>query len=51
MVSLLQIPNGEQKSYELKNKELTGRTKGTIYLEMDVVYNTVSREVPQVPQY
>nr|XP_040053579.1 multiple C2 and transmembrane domain-containing protein 1-like isoform X2 [Gasterosteus aculeatus aculeatus] len=47
-IPLLQIPNGEQKSYELKNKELTGRTKGTIYLEMDVVYNTVKAALRSV---
>uniref|UniRef100_A0A8C4NZJ4 Multiple C2 domains, transmembrane 1b n=1 Tax=Dicentrarchus labrax TaxID=13489 RepID=A0A8C4NZJ4_DICLA len=39
---LLHIRNGEQKSYVLKNKELTGPTKGVIYLEIDVIYNTVS---------
>lgn len=37
-----QVRNGEQKSYNLKNKELTGPTKGVIYLEIDVIYNTVS---------
>lgn len=37
-----QIRNGEQKGYLLKNKELTGPTKGVIYLEIDVIYNTVS---------
>lgn len=37
-----QIRNGEQKAYVLKNKELTGPTKGVIYLEIDVIYNTVS---------
>lgn len=37
-----QVRNGEQKSYNLKNKELTGLTKGVIYLEIDVIYNTVS---------
>uniref|UniRef100_A0A8D3AAY1 Multiple C2 domains, transmembrane 1b n=1 Tax=Scophthalmus maximus TaxID=52904 RepID=A0A8D3AAY1_SCOMX len=40
-IPLLHIRNGEQKSYTLKNKELTGPTKGVIYLEIDVVYNTV----------
>lgn len=40
--SIRQIRNGEQKSYVLKNKELTGPTKGVIYLEIDVIYNTVS---------
>ncbi|XP_035041112.1 multiple C2 and transmembrane domain-containing protein 1 isoform X3 [Hippoglossus stenolepis] len=40
-IPLLHIRNGEQKSFTLKNKELTGPTKGVIYLEIDVVYNTV----------
>ncbi|XP_075885865.1 multiple C2 and transmembrane domain-containing protein 1 isoform X3 [Nelusetta ayraudi] len=40
-IPLLHIRNGEQKSYLLKNKELTGPTKGVIYLEIDVIYNTV----------
>ncbi|KAM8743251.1 multiple C2 and transmembrane domain-containing protein 1 isoform 1-T1 [Acanthopagrus schlegelii] len=40
-IPLLHIRNGEQKSYVLKNKELTGPTKGVIYLEIDVIYNTV----------
>lgn len=38
----IQVRNGERKSYNLKNKELTGPTKGVIYLEIDVIYNTVS---------
>ncbi|XP_068609455.1 multiple C2 and transmembrane domain-containing protein 1 [Brachionichthys hirsutus] len=38
-VPLLHIRNGEQKSYALKNKELSGPTKGVVHLEMDVVYN------------
>ncbi|XP_074547188.1 multiple C2 and transmembrane domain-containing protein 1 isoform X2 [Halichoeres trimaculatus] len=41
VIPLLQVRNGEQKSYMLKNKELTGPTKGHIYLEIDVIYNTV----------
>ncbi|XP_040013406.1 multiple C2 and transmembrane domain-containing protein 1 isoform X2 [Xiphias gladius] len=40
-IPLLHIHNGEQKRYVLKNKELTGPTKGVIYLEFDVIYNTV----------
>lgn len=39
---LNQVRNGEQKSYILKDKDLTGPTKGVIYLEIDVIYNTVS---------
>uniref|UniRef100_A0A3Q1F742 Multiple C2 domains, transmembrane 1b n=1 Tax=Acanthochromis polyacanthus TaxID=80966 RepID=A0A3Q1F742_9TELE len=41
VIPLLSIRNGEQKGYVLKNKELTGPTKGAIYLEIDVIYNTV----------
>lgn len=37
-----QIQNGEQKAYVLKNKQLTGPTKGVIYLEIDVIFNAVS---------
>ncbi|XP_053734907.1 multiple C2 and transmembrane domain-containing protein 1-like isoform X3 [Synchiropus splendidus] len=41
VIPLLSVRNGEIKGYVLKNKELTGPTKGTIYLEIDVIYNTV----------
>ncbi|XP_066506952.1 multiple C2 and transmembrane domain-containing protein 1 isoform X2 [Hoplias malabaricus] len=40
-IPLLTIHNGEQKAYVLKNKELTGPTKGVIFLEADVIFNTV----------
>uniref|UniRef100_A0A6Q2YS70 C2 domain-containing protein n=1 Tax=Esox lucius TaxID=8010 RepID=A0A6Q2YS70_ESOLU len=40
-IPLLNIQNGEQKSYVLKNKELTGPTKGLLYMESDVIYSTV----------
>ncbi|KAM4635711.1 multiple C2 and transmembrane domain-containing protein 1 isoform 2-T2 [Polymixia lowei] len=40
-IPLLYIRNGEQQGYMLKNKELTGPTKGIIYLEIEVIYNTV----------
>ncbi|KAL0965281.1 hypothetical protein UPYG_G00279220 [Umbra pygmaea] len=40
-IPLLSIKNGERKGYMLKNKGLTGPTKGLIYLESDVIYNTV----------
>ncbi|KAJ4923376.1 hypothetical protein JOQ06_029590 [Pogonophryne albipinna] len=40
-IPLLSICNGEQKSYVLKNKELTAPTKGVIHLEIDVIYNAV----------
>uniref|UniRef100_UPI003AAFB485 multiple C2 and transmembrane domain-containing protein 1 isoform X2 n=1 Tax=Centroberyx gerrardi TaxID=166262 RepID=UPI003AAFB485 len=47
-IPLLHICNGEQKGYMLKNKELTGPTKGAIYLEMDVIYNTVKAALKTV---
>ncbi|XP_070781245.1 multiple C2 and transmembrane domain-containing protein 1 isoform X2 [Enoplosus armatus] len=47
-IPLLHIRNGEQKSYVLKNKELTGPTKGVIYLELDVIYNTVKAALKTV---
>ncbi|XP_053330782.1 multiple C2 and transmembrane domain-containing protein 1 isoform X1 [Spea bombifrons] len=40
-IPLLSIQNGEQKAYVLKNKQLTGPTKGVIYLEIDVMFNAV----------
>ncbi|XP_074216460.1 multiple C2 and transmembrane domain-containing protein 1 isoform X2 [Camelus bactrianus] len=40
-IPLLSIQNGEQKAYVLKNKQLTGPTKGVIYLEIDVIFNAV----------
>uniref|UniRef100_A0A8C1N3W2 Multiple C2 domains, transmembrane 1a n=1 Tax=Cyprinus carpio TaxID=7962 RepID=A0A8C1N3W2_CYPCA len=41
-IPLLNIQNGERKAYALKSKELTGPTKGVIFLEIDVIYNIVS---------
>uniref|UniRef100_A0A8C1SBZ6 Multiple C2 domains, transmembrane 1b n=1 Tax=Cyprinus carpio TaxID=7962 RepID=A0A8C1SBZ6_CYPCA len=41
-IPLLNICNSEQKAYVLKNKELTGPTKGVIFLEADVIFNAVS---------
>ncbi|TKS85069.1 Multiple C2 and transmembrane domain-containing protein 1 [Collichthys lucidus] len=38
-IPLLAVRNGVQKCYALKNKDLTGPTKGVIYLEIDVIYN------------
>uniref|UniRef100_A0A671LE36 Multiple C2 and transmembrane domain-containing protein 1-like n=1 Tax=Sinocyclocheilus anshuiensis TaxID=1608454 RepID=A0A671LE36_9TELE len=38
-VPLLNICNSEQKAYVLRNKELTGPTKGVIFLEADVIFN------------
>ncbi|KAJ8262996.1 hypothetical protein COCON_G00154530 [Conger conger] len=40
-IPLLRIENGERKAYALKNKELTGPTKGVIFLEIDVIFNAV----------
>ncbi|XP_067838951.1 multiple C2 and transmembrane domain-containing protein 1-like isoform X3 [Heptranchias perlo] len=40
-IPLLNIQNGEEKAYVLKNKQLTGATKGVIYLEMDVIFNVI----------
>ncbi|XP_061762219.1 multiple C2 and transmembrane domain-containing protein 1-like isoform X2 [Nerophis ophidion] len=40
-IPLLNIQNGERKAYALKSKELTGPTKGVIYLEIDVIFNAV----------
>ncbi|XP_052556758.1 multiple C2 and transmembrane domain-containing protein 1 isoform X5 [Tympanuchus pallidicinctus] len=44
-IPLLSIQNGEQKAYVLKNKQLTGPTKGVIYLEIDVIFNAVKASV------
>ncbi|XP_023699095.2 multiple C2 and transmembrane domain-containing protein 1-like isoform X4 [Paramormyrops kingsleyae] len=40
-IPLLKIRNGERKPYGLKNKTLTGPTKGVIYLETDVIFSLV----------
>ncbi|KAM9547577.1 multiple C2 and transmembrane domain-containing protein 1 isoform 7-T7 [Salvelinus alpinus] len=40
-IPLLNIENGERKAYALKSKELTGPTKGVIFLEIDVIFNAV----------
>ncbi|XP_015668173.1 multiple C2 and transmembrane domain-containing protein 1 isoform X2 [Protobothrops mucrosquamatus] len=45
VIPLLYIQNGEQKAYVLKNKQLTGPTKGVIYLEMDVIFNAVKASI------
>ncbi|XP_063745412.1 multiple C2 and transmembrane domain-containing protein 1 isoform X3 [Eleginops maclovinus] len=47
-IPLLHIRNGEQKSYVLKNKELTGPTKGVIFLEIDVIYNIVKAAMKSI---
>uniref|UniRef100_A0A1A8J5J9 Multiple C2 domains, transmembrane 1b n=3 Tax=Nothobranchius kuhntae TaxID=321403 RepID=A0A1A8J5J9_NOTKU len=40
-IPLLNVHNGEQRAYLLKNKDLTGPTKGHIYLDIEVIYNIV----------
>ncbi|XP_061906968.1 multiple C2 and transmembrane domain-containing protein 1 isoform X2 [Entelurus aequoreus] len=40
-IPLLNIQNGERKAYALKSKELTGPTKGVIFVEIDVIFNAV----------
>ncbi|KAG8012124.1 Multiple C2 and transmembrane domain-containing protein 1, partial [Nibea albiflora] len=40
-IPLLNIQNGERKAYVLKSKELTGPTKGVIFLEIDVIFNAL----------
>ncbi|XP_051876276.1 multiple C2 and transmembrane domain-containing protein 1-like isoform X2 [Pristis pectinata] len=44
-IPLLTIQNGEEKAYVLKNKNLTGATKGVIYLQMDVIFNVVRASI------
>ncbi|KAG7277806.1 hypothetical protein CRUP_026107, partial [Coryphaenoides rupestris] len=43
-IPLLYVRNGEQKAYILKNKHLTGPMKGVVYLEIDVIYNTLLQQ-------
>ncbi|XP_077442181.1 multiple C2 and transmembrane domain-containing protein 1-like isoform X2 [Vanacampus margaritifer] len=40
-IPLLRVRSGEQKAYVLKNKELKGRSKGVLFLEVHVVFNAV----------
>ncbi|XP_034752909.1 multiple C2 and transmembrane domain-containing protein 1-like [Etheostoma cragini] len=47
-IPLLHVRNGERKSYVLKNKDLTGPTKGVLHLEMDVIYNTFKASLKTV---
>ncbi|XP_072137302.1 multiple C2 and transmembrane domain-containing protein 1 isoform X2 [Mobula birostris] len=44
-IPLLAIQSGKEKAYILKNKNLTGATKGVIYLEMDVIFNVVRASI------
>ncbi|XP_038164938.1 multiple C2 and transmembrane domain-containing protein 1-like isoform X2 [Cyprinodon tularosa] len=47
-IPLLNVRNGVQKAYVLKNKELTGSTKGVIFLEIEVIYNTIKAAIKTV---
>ncbi|XP_021164699.2 multiple C2 and transmembrane domain-containing protein 1 isoform X4 [Fundulus heteroclitus] len=47
-IPLLNVHNGVQRAYVLKNKELTGPTKGVIYLEIEVIYNTIKAALKTV---
>ncbi|KAL2099868.1 hypothetical protein ACEWY4_004262 [Coilia grayii] len=47
-IPLLSVPSGEQKAYVLKNRELTGPSKGVIFLEIDVIYNAVKASLKTV---
>ncbi|CAH1255460.1 MCTP1, partial [Branchiostoma lanceolatum] len=40
-IPLLRIKNGERKAFFLKDKKLRRRTKGSIVLEMEVIYNSI----------
>uniref|UniRef100_UPI00358F032B multiple C2 and transmembrane domain-containing protein 1 isoform X2 n=1 Tax=Myxine glutinosa TaxID=7769 RepID=UPI00358F032B len=40
-IPVLSIKNGEHKALALKNKHLTGCTKGIVHLEMDVICNPI----------
>ncbi|XP_067885811.1 multiple C2 and transmembrane domain-containing protein 1-like isoform X2 [Heterodontus francisci] len=44
-IPLLSIQNGEEKAYVLKNKNMTGATKGVIYLEMEVIFNIIRASI------
>jgi len=42
-VFFLQIKSGEKRWYALKDKKLNHRRKGSILLELDFIYNQVSK--------
>ena len=44
------VKNGERKYYALKDKKLRQRAKGAILLEMDFVFNSVSKLLFCKPQ-
>ncbi|KAK5620706.1 Multiple C2 and transmembrane domain-containing protein 1 [Crenichthys baileyi] len=48
VIPLLNVRNGVQRAYLLKNKELTSPTKGVIYLEIEVIYNTIKAALKTV---
>ncbi|XP_063065903.1 multiple C2 and transmembrane domain-containing protein 1-like isoform X2 [Engraulis encrasicolus] len=47
-IPLLSVSSGEQRAYALKNRELTGPSKGHIFLEIDVIYNAVKASLKTV---
>uniref|UniRef100_A0A8C7CDU0 Multiple C2 and transmembrane domain containing 1 n=1 Tax=Oncorhynchus kisutch TaxID=8019 RepID=A0A8C7CDU0_ONCKI len=49
-IPLLNIQNGERKAYALKSKELTGPTKGVIFLEIDVIFNVKAGFMTLIPK-
>ncbi|XP_078468681.1 multiple C2 and transmembrane domain-containing protein 1 isoform X2 [Lampetra fluviatilis] len=44
-IPLLSVKNGEEKGLVLKNKHLTACTKGTLFVEMEVIYNPVKASI------
>ncbi|XP_078316307.1 multiple C2 and transmembrane domain-containing protein 1-like isoform X4 [Crassostrea virginica] len=47
-IPILQMKRGVRRWYALKDKKLTGRSKGAILLEMDYIYNPVKAAVRTV---
>lgn len=47
-IPLLKVQNGKRKLYALKDKKLAQRTKGSIELEIDVIYNPVKAIIKTV---
>lgn len=41
VIPLLSVKNGQQIAYMLKNKDLSTASKGSIYLEIDLIFNPV----------
>ncbi|XP_066558075.1 multiple C2 and transmembrane domain-containing protein 2 isoform X2 [Amia ocellicauda] len=44
-IPLLSVHNGHQTSYSLKNKDLSGPAKGTICLDLEVIFNPVKASI------